>query len=400
MRVLLFSLVYYPRFVGGAEVAIKEITDRISKEEIVFDMITLRTSGEQREETVGAVRVFRVGPLFVPFWLRKYLFPFTAWFKARQLHARKAYDATWSMMANYAGFAALFFKFSHKDIPFILTLQEGDSLEHIRHRVGLLYPLFKRIFTKANRIQAISSFLAEWARYMGAESSVYVIPNGVDVEKFEIRNSKFEIEEKRKELGFNTGDKIVITTSRLVKKNGVGDLIQSLKYLPESVKLLIVGSGLLLKNLQLTTSNLQLEGRVKFIGFVPHSELPAYLHASDVFCRPSLSEGLGISFLEAMASGLPVVATPVGGIPDFLSSPPSHLFRGGIEGGELPKEWNDKITGLFCKVHNPKSIAEKVQLLLSNETLRNRIVGNASQMVREKYGWDGVAEKMREVLTG
>ena len=105
--------------------------------------------------------------------------------------------------------------------------------------------------------------------------------------------------------------------------------------------------------------------------------LPRVLKAADVFARPSRSEGLGISFLEAMAAGLPVVATPVGGIPDFLT---------------------DGETGLFCEVQNPKSIAEKVQMLLSDNSLRERITQNASTMIRERYEWKEIAKKMKKVF--
>ena len=183
-----------------------------------------------------------------------------------------------------------------------------------------------------------------------------------------------------------------------MEKNGVGDLIEALRYLPDNIKLIICGSGALEKDYKLKARSLQLEHRVHFLGHIPHEQLPDYLHIADVFCRPSLSEGMGSSFVEAMAAGLPVVATPVGGIPDFLFSP-SHLFRGGSEGGVLSHEWNEKITGLFCEVENPESIAEKVQLLLTNDELRNRIIANASKMVREKYGWDGIAERMESILT-
>ena len=438
MRILIFSLVYYPRFVGGAEVAVKEITDRIGRDTfsaqggpaLGWDMVTLRTRGELKEETIGNIRVYRVGPMFVPFWFRKYLFPFVACVRASRLHTEKAYDATWSIMANYAGFAALFFKFAHKDVPFILTLQEGDSLDHIRHRVGILYPLFRRIFTKADRIQAISTFLSDWAKYMGAETEVVVIPNGVDIDKFKVESSKLKVEEIRKELGYADIDKVVITTSRLVKKNGVGDLIKAMQYLPENIKLLIIGSGHLEGSLKFKVESLKLKNRVQFLGFVPHNELLKYLHASDIFCRPSLSEGLGISFLEAMAAGLPVVATPVGGIKDFLF--PVHEdavpSSGGGNRGEreinpapsqgegvsrigtsLPGEARArtafgagvkyKETGLFCEVENPKSLAEKVHLLLSDDALREKVTTNASKMVRESYTWDFIAKKMKEVLT-
>ena len=89
------------------------------------------------------------------------------------------------------------------------------------------------------------------------------------------------------------------------------------------------------ERLKQKTKDLGLAGRIHFVGNVDHNKLPEYLWASDVFCRPSLSEGLGNVFLEAMAAGVPIVGTPVGGIPDFLT-----------EGK----------TGLFCEVGNTKNI--------------------------------------------
>lgn len=392
MKIVVFSTAYLP-FVGGAELAIKEITDRLLPSEFSFDLVTLNLDRKQaREERIRDVRVFRLS-------CPKVLFPFRAFMHASNLHHAHPYDCVWSVMASYGGFAGLFFKYRFPNVPFVLTLQEGDSLSHIYARAFLIWPLFKRIFTYADKITAISNYLADWARKMGATCLVEVIPNGVDIRKFEALSSKLEErEEIRKKLGIQKRDKVVITASRLVEKNGVGDLVESLRYLPDSVKLVICGSGPLATSLKFKVESLKLGERVKFLGQIPHEQLPDYLHAADIFCRPSLSEGLGISFLEAMAAGLPVVATPVGGIPDFLISL-SPLFRGGIEGGELLQQWKNKITGLFCKVHNPKDIAEKVKLLLSNDELRTHIIANASKMVRERYGWDGIAEKMKTALT-
>jgi glycosyltransferase involved in cell wall biosynthesis len=105
--------------------------------------------------------------------------------------------------------------------------------------------------------------------------------------------------------------------------------------------------------------------------------MPQYLHISNIFIRPSRSEGLGNSFLEAMAAGIPVIATPVGGIPDFLK---------------------DGETGLFCEVDNPRSIAQKVEKLLKDKESREYIVKNARKMVEEKYQWEAIAERMKEIF--
>ena len=158
MKILIFSLAYFP-FVGGAEVAVKEITDRLSDFE--FDMITVNLDGKQKsEERIGRVNVFRIGKGKAS----KYTFPFTAKALAHKLCEKNIYDAIWAMMANQAGLAALFFKKKNPNIPLLLTLQEGDSEFDIWLRTWFMRPLYKNIYRKANYIQAISNFLADRAK--------------------------------------------------------------------------------------------------------------------------------------------------------------------------------------------------------------------------------------------
>ena len=122
--------------------------------------------------------------------------------------------------------------------------------------------------------------------------------------------------------------------------------------------------------------------RVIFLGHIDRTEMPKYLKISDVFIRPSRSEGMGISFVEAMAAGIPVVATQVGGITDFLFD---------------PKQNPDKEpTGLYVDVEDPEDTARAVRELLENAGLRERCIQNAKRMVKEKYDWDLIAKNMRE----
>jgi len=93
--------------------------------------------------------------------------------------------------------------------------------------------------------------------------------------------------------------------------------------------------------------------------------------------RPSRSEGLGVSFLEAMAAGLPIIGTPVGGIPDFLK---------------------DGETGLFTKVDDPEDLAKKIELLFSDEALRQKLVRNGRKLVEEKYQWSKIARDMGKIF--
>src|SRR3989344_2488310 len=125
MRILIFSLAYLP-FIGGAELAVKEITNRIK--DLDFDLITVNLDGRQKpEEKIGNVLVYRLGR----HKLAKYFFPILAYRQARRLYAQKPYDAIWAIMANQAGLAALFFKRRFPAVKYLLTLQEGDSLKSI-----------------------------------------------------------------------------------------------------------------------------------------------------------------------------------------------------------------------------------------------------------------------------
>ena len=370
--IIIFSTAYLP-FEGGAEISVKEITDRVN--DFQFDMVTARLDGKlPKFEKIGNVNVHRVGfgvPMF-----DKYLLPFWGCLKASSLHKKNHYRVLWSIMASFAGIGALFFKIFHPKIPFVLTLQEGDSEEHILKRVGIFYPLWKKIFKRADRVQAISNYLADFAKRHGAVCPIEVVPNGADIRKF-YRRRRTRFRWLKNDLK-KDGEKIIITTSRLVEKNGVADLIESLLYLPDNVKLLILGAGPLEKNLKLKTKNLNLEKRVIFLGQIDHKETDKYLKIADVFIRPSLSEGMGNSFIEAMAAGIPIIGTPVGGIVDFLK---------------------DGETGLFCKVRDPKSIAEKAGILLKDNWFRDKIIANARKLAYEKYDWNEISGQMKRVLT-
>jgi len=384
-KILIFSTAYLP-FVGGAEIAIKEITARL--EEIQFDLITLRFDRAlPKFEKLGNVNIYRIGftankpnmsdLVKWPLKLNKYIFPFAAAGAACRLNRKNNYDGIWAMMAAFAGFAAVFFKLCHKNTPYLLTLQEGDPIEEIKKKVRLVYPLFKRIFIKADFIQVISNYLAGYARGMGYQGELAVVPNGVDVKKFKVESLKLKVKDIKNKLAFAENDKIIITTSRLVEKNGVGDLIEAMRYLPANVKLLIIGAGELEKNYKLQITNYKLEGRVIMLGEIKNELIPEYLSIADVFVRPSLSEGQGIAFLEAMAAGVPIIATPVGGIVDFL---------------------RDGETGLFCRVSDPASIAAKIKILFANKEMAEALRNNAGELVRKNYGWDSIAVKMEKIF--
>lgn len=368
-RILIFSTAYEP-FVGGAEIAVREVTNRIP--DVEFHMITLDLDGAQKPfEKIGNVSVHRIGKRGR---FSKLLFPFRATSLAEDLHTEKKFDATWSIMASYSGFAALFFKKGHPEVPFFLTLQEGDPIGYIKRKVWFVYPWFKQIFRLADRIQVISNYLADFARSMGAKATIRVIPNGVDIPLFTREYPGEKVEDMKKALGKRVGDTFLVTTSRLVYKNGLSTAIRSLRLLPESVRFIVLGTGPLKEKLRAKAEKVGVSSRVQFLGHVAYADIPLYLKASDIFVRPAISEGMGNSFVEAMAAGLPVIATPVGGIPDFL---------------------RDGETGLFCGVHNPESVADDIRTLMEDVPLRNKLIENGRKLARERHDWDNIARDMR-----
>ena len=367
-KILILSTAYLPH-IGGSELAIKNITDRIN--EFEFDLITARLiNNSPKHEIIGNVSIFRVGGFFslLKGLLPKNFLPLAIFLKANFLLQKNHYKLIHAFQASEAAGAGWLLKFFHPELPFVITIQEGKDLR----KQGFLINYFRKlIIQKADVATAISRYLAEYLKSIKQNLPVEIIPNGVDLQKFKIQKPNLE----------NTSQnfKTIITTSRLVPKNGVGDLIEAVAILKKqipNIKLLVLGNGELKNKLDSQIKNLGLEGEVKMLGEIAPEKVPQYLAQADVFVRPSLSEGLGNAFLEAMAAGLPVIGTSVGGIPDFLK---------------------DGETGLFCKVGNPEDLADKIISILTDDELRNKIINNGKVLIAEQYNWDIIADKFRNL---
>lgn len=364
-KVLIFSLAYYPH-VGGAEVAVKEITDRISPSEFEFHMVTMRFSRtEAKVEKIGNVLVHRIGPAGR---VGKLLFQFNAYFKANKLHKKYHYNAVWALMAHSSGVPAGLFKRKHKDVFYFLNLQEGDPLPYIERTMRPLWPLFVQGFRRADLVQPLSTFLAGWARAMGYKGPIEIIPNGADLKRFAGEPIPHD-------------GKVLITTSRLVHKNAVDEVIRALPLLPEEVRFKILGTGPDEAMLRALAKEKKVEDRVEFLGHVDHAAMAAHIHAADIFIRPSRSEGQGASFVEAMAAGLPVIATQEGGIADFLF--------------DAKRNPDKEPTGWVVDKNNPEQIAQAVRDILENPDKTREVVATAKAMVEERYGWDTIVAAMK-----
>lgn len=399
-RILILSLNYYPRFVGGAEVAIKEITDRLPADEYEFHLVTLRfDTNLLAEEKIGNVVVHRMGfatknPSIAdlrrfPLHLNKYWYQIAAARTAAALHTRYNFSCIWAMTAHGAGIPAARFKKRFPHIPYLLTLQEGDPLEEIERTMKPVWPLFVAAFSRADRVQAISQFLGAWARYRGAHAPVELIPNGVDGAHFAKVISDAERAAWRAAMSVENQQVVLVTTSRLVHKNGIDTILQAMPQMPEEVLLFIYGIGPDEEKLRTLVSELRIDHRVRFMGHVTHDELPRILHACDIFVRPSRSEGMGNSFIEAMAAGVPVIGTQVGGISDFLFS--------------RDRSSDHAATGWIVDVDAPEQVAAAVQQIMLYPEQRKEVVRTAQKMALSTYDWNQVSIQMKRIfddLTG
>ncbi len=384
-KILIFSLAYYPRFASGAEVAIKEITDRIDSSDIEFHLITLLFNhADAREERIGNVLVHRVG--FGGGYLSKMLYVPLAALKARSLDRKYHYDALWSVM-TYMLFPVVLARLLGVRAPHLLTLQDGDPYEKVFQRwfIRPFTPLLDSGFKNAAAVQTISTYLATWPVRRGYSGAVEVIPNGSSLASAQ-EYTAHELEELKRQVGKKEGDLFLISVSRLVPQKAIDDIIRALPLLPVNVRLLIVGDGPDKEMLAGLAKELNVTERVIFTGLVDRTMTAKYRKISDIFVLPSRSEGQGISFLSTMVSGLPIVATQEGGIADFLF--------------DAKRNPDKPTTGWAVDKDSPEQIAKAVEAIIASPEQTKKVVATAYAYARENFDWDVISKNMRSNFFG
>ena len=175
-KILIFSNTYYP-VVG--QYAIKEITDRLSEHE--YYLITNRSEASWPEkEKIGNINIRRIGHGKKK---DKFLFPFRALGYAARLHKHTNFDFVWSRRAFYSGLVALFFKYKTK-VPYLLTPEFEDVDRDVHNKIWLWSYFYKRIFREAKITQGITRYLAKRSRNFGNKKEIVLIPDGVDLQIF------------------------------------------------------------------------------------------------------------------------------------------------------------------------------------------------------------------------
>ena len=201
-----------------------------------------------------------------------------------------------------------------------------------------------------------------------------IIPGGCDISKFKPSEGKEKI---RIKLGLPANKFIFLTVRRLVKRMGLENLIRAASYIRKknrSFLILIGGSGYLKEKLERMINELKLSESVKLLGFIKEERLPWFYQAADLFILPSVTlEGFGLSTIESLATGTPVLATPVGGSIEILSSLDKDLLFEDI--GSL-------------------AIARKILHYVNHPQKLQQIQEKCRSYVVERYSWEKITSQI------
>jgi glycogen(starch) synthase len=217
---------------------------------------------------------------------------------------------------------------------------------------------------RADAVVVLSRRLADLLVAGGLDPGrVQVIPSGVDLRRF-----AGPLPDPAPDLPCPR----VLFVGRLAPQKGVSTLLDAVPLLRNRAAVVLVGDGPQRPALERQAGRLA-PGRVRFQGFVPHAEVPAWLAAADVLVLPSIYEELGSVLLEAMAAGLPVVASAVGGIPDALGA-----------------------AGRLVPPRDPAALAAAVDEVLDDPALAARL-GEAARRRATAFSWDALAGRVLDL---
>lgn len=277
------------------------------------------------------------------------------------------------------------------NIPFIHTYHTmwEDYMHYVVPVKGgrNIYPKrFARTFSKtfvrkAECIITPSKKTEKYLKYRcGVKNKpIYIIPTGIDIEPFNPSNYTEEDRNNlKKKIGINKDEKVILFLGRLAEEKSVDQIILSMPEIFKTLtnaKLVLVGEGPAKENLEILSQKLGLQDKIIFTGSVPWEKVSLYYSIGDVFVNTSTTETQGLTFIEAMASGVPVVAKYAPNLAEFIHNNENGLLIRGEK--ELPKA---------------------VISVLNNDKLKQKLVSNgfitASQNSSKEFG-----DKLIEVYT-
>ncbi len=274
-------------------------------------------------------------------------------FKPNILHVH--YASSYGLMGVLSGYH-----------PLIISVWGTDVYNFPKSNLNR--KLLEFTLNRADAITSTSQVMAkEASKY--TKNKIEVIPFGVDIHSFK----PFNLRERSKD-----GSIVIGTVKSLEEKYGIDLLIKAFsilkaKYPQRNLHLTIVGGGSKEESLKKLARDLGVFDYINFTGPVNHSEISKYLNTFDVFVALSREESFGVAVVEAMACGLPVVVSNVGGLTEVVE---------------------DRITGFVVPSEDPDSAARAIERILADEDLRERMGKAGRERVERLYNWENNVSMM------
>lgn len=374
MTKVLFLNYEYPPLGGGAGNATSYILKEFSKmPDLNVDLVT-SSIGKYKEEKIGdniTIYYLPIGKNESNFHFQSQkdllVYAWKAFWFSKKLIKGKNYDLTHSFFTVPCGALSWIFYKLNK-IPYIVSLR-GSDVPGYSDRFAIIYkiitPLVKIIWRNSDLIVANSSSFRSLALKVYAKREIKIITNGVAVDEFKPK----DFEEKKKE---SKKFKILCGT-RITPRKGFRFLVRAIKKLKDKnhdVILQIIGEGNEKIKLEELVKKLGIENEVEFIGVVKRNRIANYFSSARIFVSTSLNEGMSNAMLEALASGLPIVATDTGGTAEMV---------------------RDGLNGFVIKMRNVQNTADKIEQIILNEEIERRM-SKESRILAETLSWRNVAE--------
>ena len=364
MRVLFCTLDYPPSAAGGAEQQARLQAESLARRGHRIDVVCARTPGHS-SETIDGVRVHRLPRVEIRY-LRTvtYLVMLAAFLTLRL----RRYDLVHVHLANLqADIAVAIARVVRR--PSYVKVAAGGPLGEIGRLRPISWITRYSGLRHAALVQAISEEIADDVRRIGVpDSRILRIPNGVIAPRTPTtRNGRATA---RAELGLDPDDTIVLYAGRMERAKGVGELLASWRGLDrDGATLLLVGRPGLKEPVAMSS----LPPRAEYHPWT--TRMGAYLRAADIFVLPSYTEGMSNAMLEAMAAGLPTIATRVGAAAELVS---------------------DGSSGLLIDAGDRDGLDRALTTLLSDASLRTSLGATGRRTVMRRYDIEAVVTAIEQ----
>jgi len=310
MRVLMLNFEFPPIGGGAANANYYLLKEFAKKDDISVDLITTSENNIfEVEQFSENIRVFRlnVGKKDLHYWRMPEIlrWSYLAYNRSKKLISENSYDLIHCWFGWPSGVIGYFFR---GKIPYIISLR-GSDVPGFNPRLRILDRLFfsrisKVVWSNSSSVVANSGGLRELARKT-LKRKIELVYNGVDTKEFEPTQNKKESKSIR-----------LISVGRLIERKGYEYLVKALKGINHNITLTLIGDGNLKDHLRELSKKTSVS--VEFKGALAHMEIARELQKADIFIMPSLNEGMSNSVLEAMACGLPIITTNVGGSSELI----------------------------------------------------------------------------------